>query len=188
MASSPQHTYVLRESLSTVVFWFAAALGVILGGEPLVSGDLLRFATTAPIVALILWFLWMLLFHPHVRYDDERVVVTNIGRVHELPWSRVVAVRQGLTLEFELEDGRRIRATGVTAPRGRGLVLAGLTRGKLGVSSGDFHQNADVLRPVHEAAARTDDPVVSRWDTVPLLIGAVLGVACVGELVVAFAR
>jgi hypothetical protein len=188
VARSAVHSYVLRESLSTVVFWFAVALGGVLAGEPLVSGDVTRFATTAPVVALVLWVLWMVLFHPHVRYDEQRVVVTNIGRVHDLPWARVVAVRQNLSLNFELDDGRRINATGVTAPRGRGLVLAGLTRGKLGVSSGDFHQNADALRPIQAAATPTDESVVSRWDTVPLLVGAVLVVACIGVFVVEFVR
>jgi hypothetical protein len=92
--------------------------------------------------------------------------VTNIGRVHVLPWSRVVTVRQNLTLGFELDDGRRIAATGVTAPRGRGLMLGGLTKGQLGVGSEDFHRNADALRPLQAEAARTDAPVVSRWDVV----------------------
>lgn len=178
MASTPAHRYVLRDTLTTVVFWFAVAVGVVLVGDPLLRGDLPVLAPTASIVALVLWALWMVLFHPHVRYDDERAVVTNIGRVHELPWSRVTIVRQNLNLTFELDDGRRIGATGVTAPRGRGLVLAGMTRGKLGVSSGEFHQNADALRPIQAAAASSSDPVVSRWDAVPLGVGAVLVVLC----------
>jgi hypothetical protein len=179
---------VLRDTFTSVVFWFAVALGVVLAGDPLVRGEFGRFATTAPIVGLALWALWMLLLHPHVRYDDQRVVVTNIGRVYEIPWSRVVNVRQNLNLTFELDDGRRIRATGVTAPRGRGLVLAGLTRGNLGVNSGDFHQHADALRPVQAAATGTDDPVVSRWDRRPLAIGAVLAALAVVDLVVQFSR
>ena len=188
MALALAHSYVLRDTLTTVVFWIAVALGAVLAGDPLVRGDLVQFGRTAPIVALVLWFLWMVMFHPHVRYDDHRVVVTNIGRVHELPWSRVVTVRQSLSLTFELEDGRRIRATGVTAPRDRGLVLAGLTRGKMGVGSGDFHHNADALRPVQAAAAPTSDPVVSRWDVIPLAIGAVVAVAVVVDLAVQFSR
>jgi hypothetical protein len=130
----------------------------------------------------------MLLLHPHVRYDDQRAVITNIGRVHVVPWSRVDTVRQNLNLTFVLDDGRQIRATGVTAPRGRGLVLAGLTRGNMGVNSGDFHQHADALRPVQSAALRTDEPVVSRWDVVPLAIGAVLALAVALDLVVQFSR
>ena len=188
MARALTHSYVLRDTFTSVVFWIAVALGVVFVGDPLVRGDLVRFATTAPIVALVAWILWMVMFHPHLRYDDHRAVVTNIGRVHELPWSRVVTVRQSLNLSFELDDGRRIRATGVTAPRDRGLVLAGLTRGKMGVNSTDFHHNADALRPIQAAAAPSGDPVVSRWDVVPLAIGAVLAVAVVVDLAVQFSR
>ena len=188
MARAPRHSYVLRDTVTSVVFWLGAALGVVLVGDPLLRGDLALVGTTAPIVALVVWVLFLVMFHPHIRYDDERAVVTNIGRVHELPWSRVVTVRQNLNLAFELDDGRRISAIGVTAARGRGLVLSGLTKGRMGVGSEEFHQHADALRPLQAAAARTDAPVVSRWDTVPLAIGAVLVVAVAVDLAVLFAR
>lgn len=186
--AGPAHSYVLRDTVMAVVFWLAAALGVVLVGDPVLRGDLGLVAATAPIVAFVLWSLWMLLFHPHVRYDERQVAVTNIGRVHVLPWSRVVTVRQNLTLAFELDDGRRIAATGVSAPRGRGLVLSGLTRGTMGVGSEDFHRNADALRPIQAAAPASDAPVVSRWDVVPLAIGGVLAVLLVVDLVVLLTR
>lgn len=166
-----------------VVFWLAVVLGVILIGDPVLRGDLALLGTTAPIVAFVIWVLWMVLFHPHVRYDEERAVVTNIGRVHVLPWSRVVTVRQNLGLGFELDDGRRITATGVTAPRGSGMVLDALSRGKLGVGSVDFHRNADALRPLQAAAAASDEPVVSRWDRIPLLIGSGLALLLIIDLI-----
>lgn len=188
MARGPKHSYVLRDTLTSVVFWLGLALGLVLVGDPLVRGDLALFAATAPIVALAVWVLFIVMLHPHIRYDEEHAVVTNIGRVHDLPWSRVVTVRQHLNLGFELDDGRRINAVGVTASRGRGLVLSGLTKGRMGVGSEEFHQHADALRPIHEAAARSDAPVVSRWDTVPLAIGAVLVVAVLVDLAVLFTR
>jgi len=175
----------VRDTLTAVVFWFAAAVGVVIAGDPLVRGDFAVFGTTAPIVGLALWVLFMVLFHPHVRYDEERVVVTNIGRVHDLPWGRVVAVRQNLNLGFELDDGRRVSAVGVTASRSRGLVLSGLTRGKMGAGSEEFHEHADALRPIQAAATTTDEPMTSRWDKVPLGIGGVLLVAAVIDLLVA---
>jgi hypothetical protein len=187
VARAPRHSYVLRDTATSVVFWLGAALGIILVGDPLLRGDVALFARTAPFVALALWLMFVVMFHPHIRYDEERAVVTNIGRVHELPWSRVVTVRQTLNLGFELDDGRRISAVGVTAARGRGLILSGLTKGKLGVGSEEFHQHADALRPLQEAAARSDAPVVSRWDTVPLVIGAVLALAVAVDLVVLLA-
>jgi len=188
VARTPSHSYVLRDTLTMVVFWLAAALGVVLVGDPLVRGDVALFGTTAPIVGLAVWVLFLVMFHPHIRYDDEHVVVTNMGRVHDIPWSRVVTVRQHLNLAFELDDGRRITAVGVTASRGRGLVLSGLTQGKMGIGSEEFHQHADALRPLQESARRSDAPVVSRWDTVPLAIGAVLAVAVAVDLAVLFTR
>ncbi|CAN5181198.1 hypothetical protein BH11ACT3_BH11ACT3_02540 [soil metagenome] len=184
MARAPKHSYVLRDTLTSAVFWIGVVLGVVLVGDPLVRGDFALFARTGAIVALVLWLLFMAMFHPHVRYDDERVVVTNIGRVHDLPWRRVVTVRQNLNLAFELDDGRRISAVGVTAARGRGLVLSGMTKGKMGVGSEEFHQNADALRPIQAAAKETDQPVVSRWDSIPLVVGAVLTVLAVADVLV----
>lgn len=183
-ARGPRHSYVLRDTTTSVAFWLAAALGAVLAGDPLVRGDLPGFARTAPIVAFVVWLLWMVLFHPHLRYDEERVTVTNIGRVHVLPWSRVVAVRQKLNLMFELDEGRWIRSTGVTAPRDRGLLLSGLTKGRMGAGSLNYHRNADALTPLKNAAASTDEVVVSRWDTVPLLVGGVLLVAATVDLIV----
>jgi hypothetical protein len=183
-ARGTRHSYVLRDTTTSVAFWLAAALGAVLAGDPLVRGDLGAFARTAPIVAFVVWLLWMLLFHPHLRYDDERVAITNIGRVHVLPWSRVVAVRQKLNLMFELDDGRWIRSTGVTAPRDRGLLLSGLTKGRMGAGSVNYHRNADALTPLREAAAPSDEAVVSRWDAVPLLVGAVLVVAATVDVIV----
>jgi hypothetical protein len=174
MARKTPGTYVLRDTGTSVVFWIMVALGAVLVGDPLLRGDLPLVGRTAPIVGLVLWVLGMVLFHPHIRYDDERIVVTNIGRVHEIPWGRVLAVRQNLSLSLGLDDGRRISATGVTAPRDRGLLLGSLTRGRMGAGSTDFHRYADALRPLHAEAASTDNATLSRWDVRPLALGAVL--------------
>ena len=181
-------SYLVRDTGVSVAFWLVVAVGVAIVVDTVVRGDLWKFAGTASIVGLVLWVVGMVLFHPHIRYDDERVVVTNIGRVHEIPWSRVVAVRQGLSLTFELDDGRRILANGVTAPRDRGLIMGTLTRGKLGAGSADFHKYADALRLLHDGSATVATPVVtpvvSRWDLPALAIGAVFALAVVAVIVV----
>ena len=184
MKRTGPRSYVVRDTGISVAFWLVAAVGVVIVGDALLRGDLWRFVITASIVALVLWALGMVMFHPHIRYDDARVVVTNIGRIHEVPWNRVVAVRQGLSLTLELDDGRRIRASGVTAPRDRGLVLGTLTRGKLGAGSADFHRYADALRLKQDDATTSDDAVVSRWDLSALAIGAVLALAVIVEIIV----
>lgn len=166
--------YLLRDTGISIAFWLVVAVGVLIVFDAALRGDLWKFAATASIVALVLWVVGMVLFHPHVRYDDERVVVTNIGRVHEMPWSRIVAVRQSLSLTFELDDGRRILASGVTAPRDRGLIAGTLTRGKLGAGSADFHKFADALRLLQSSSEASAAPVVSRWDVQALTLGGAL--------------
>ena len=184
MSRTRPRSYVVRDTGISVAFWLVVAVGVVIVGDALFRGDLWRFVMTASIVALVLWALGMVMFHPHIRYNDARVVVTNIGRIHEVPWNRVVAVRQGLSLTLELDDGRRIRASGVTAPRDRGLVLGTLTRGKLGAGSTEFHKYADALRLLQDGASTSDSPVVSRWDVRALSLGAVLALAVAVEVIV----
>ena len=184
MSRNKPHSYVVRDTGISVAFWLVVAVGVVIVGDALFRGDLWRFVMTASIVALVLWALGMVMFHPHIRYNDARVVVTNIGRIYEVPWNRVVAVRQGLSLTLELDDGRRVRASGVTAPRDRGLVLGTLTRGKLGAGSTEFHKYADALRLLQDGASTSDSPVVSRWDVRALALGAALALAVAVEVIV----
>ena len=178
-------SYLVRDTGTSVAFWLVVAVGVVIVGDSVIRANLGQIAATASIVALVLWVVFMVLFHPHVRYDDARAVVTNIGRIHEIPWSRVVAVRQSLSLTFELDDGRRIRASGVTAPRDRGLIMGTLTRGKLGAGSLEFHKYADALRLLQDGATAADSPVVSRWDVRALAIGAALALAVLVVIIVA---
>lgn len=183
MKGAKTRSYLVRDTGTSVAFWLVVAVGLLIVVDAVARGNLLQLAATASIVALVLWALGMALFHPHIRYDDARVVVTNIGRIYEIPWSRVVAVRQGLTLTFELDDGRRIRASGVSAPRDRGLIVGTLSRGKLGAGSVEFHKYADALRLLHDGAAMSDTPVVSRWDTRALAIGGGLALAVVAVII-----
>ncbi len=184
MKRTQTRSYLVRDIGTGVAFWLVVAVGFLIVVDSAFRGDLFTFAATASIVALVLWAVGMVLFHPHIRYDEAQVVVTNIARIHEIPWSRVVAVRQGLNLTLELDDGRRISASGVSAPRDRGLVLGTLTRGKLGAGSMEFHKYADALRLLHDGAKTTDSRVVSRWDVPALAIGGALALAVVVVVIV----
>jgi len=178
------YSYVVRDTGISVAFWLVTAVGVVLVGDAVLRGNVWQLVLTASIVGLVVWALGLVMFHPHIRYNDDRVVVTNIGRIHEIPWGRVAAVRQSLTLTIELDDGRRIRAIGVAAPRDRGLIMGTLTRGKLGAGSLEFHKYADALRAIHDEATTSDAPVESRWDVRALAIGAVLALAVATEIIV----
>lgn len=179
------HSYVVRDTGTGVAFWLVAVVGLLIVFDAVLRGDLARIAATASIVGFVLWALAMVLFRPHVRYDSSRVVVTNIGRIHEIPWSRIVAVRQNLNLSIELDDGRRISAMGVTAPRDRGLIAGTLTRGKLGLGSLEFHKTADAMRLLHDKAPASAAPIVSRWDVRALAIGGALALAVAAVAVAA---
>ena len=184
MKGSQARSYLVRDTGVSIAFWLVVAVGFLIVVDSAFRGDPWKFAATASIVGLVLWAVGMVLFHPHIRYDEERVVVTNIGRIHEMPWSRVVAVRQNLSLTFELDDGRRISAAGVTAPRDRGLIMGTLTRGKLGAGSAEIHKYADALRLLQDGSTPSVHTVVSRWDTRALAIGAALALAVVVVIIV----
>lgn len=182
MTPPPRHSYVLRDTAMLIVFWLAVAGGAYLLIDAAIRSEWQVLAATAGIVAFALWVLWMCLAHPHVRSFEDRVVITNIGRVHDVPWSRVLEVRQHLNLVFELDDGRSIRALGVTAKRDRGLVLGTLTGGRAGAGSGRFHDDRDDLERLRAAAVASDAPAVSRWDVGPLVVGAVVTLAFVVDI------
>lgn len=166
--------YVLRDTGSILVFWIGCCVLAAIAAEAIVRGDGSYTALVLPLGLLILWVLWLVLFHPQLRYNPQRAIVTNIGRIHEIPWGRVSAVRQRLNVTFELRDGSTIRAAGVTAARGGGHVVRRITSDRVGDPSVGFDQRAAALDALRDAAAPSDSPVVSRWDTYALGIGAVL--------------
>lgn len=185
--AGPEREYVIRDTSLLVVFWLgvvALAALVVLLGTPLFGSDWSLFGFLLPPALLLAWTLWLVLYHPQVRYNPTRALVINIGRVHELPWARVSAVRQRLTLVFDLTNGRTVTAAGVSAPRGAGTVVGGIS-GRLGEAATHFNRNAEALDAQRASAAPTDAQAVSRWDVVPLVIGAVLLVASTIDLLVA---
>ena len=173
--------YVLRSVGSQVGFWIGVAILVVVVGTPIVRADWRVLAFVVAPALLLAWLLWMVLYRPSLRYDAERAVIVNIGRVHVIPWARVTAVRQRLGLEFELDTGRRVTAVGVPPPRRPGNVESLLDRRTR--PAYDFHRDAQLLDGVRQAAPPGPGSVVSRWDIIPLAIGALLVAAVVVEIV-----
>jgi hypothetical protein len=174
--------YTLRSGSSAVVFWIGTVVLGIVVVVPLVSGQW-RVAVFAIAPALFLiWALWIALYRPAVRYDSDRAVVINIGRTHVLPWPRVSHIRQGIGLKFELVGGGEITAVGVPPPRRTGNVASFFDRRTRPVQ--DVTREAELLESVRTAAAPGEAPVVSRWEVVPLVIGAVLLVAIAVEVLI----
>lgn len=172
--------YTLRSSSSVVVFWLGATVIAVLITTPLVQADWRVFALMVAPAFLLIWALWIALYRPAIRYDERRAVVVNMGRTHMLPWHHVTGIRQRLGIDFDLDGGRVVTAVAVPPPRRLGNVASNFDRRTR--PAYDFSRNADILEGFRAAAAPTDESVVSRWDAIPLTIGAVLLVAVAVEV------
>ncbi len=165
---------VPRPQSSLVAFWAAVGIAVVLVGDSLIQGDLTFVARSAPLAALGVWVLWVILYRPRIAFGAERVVVHNPGRVIDIPWARASAVRQKLQIVIELDDGSSVTCWGSPFPDKPGRVRP----------TAATRRAADVAAPLEAARAAAgggaaDRPVSRRWDTPALVIGGVLVVASI---------
>jgi len=182
MPAKPRR-YTVRSSSSTLGFVLGAVVLLVLLVVPVVVGQWRLLGFVLAPALLFAWTLWIVLYRPAVQYDDRTVVIVNIGRVHVLPWARVQRIRQRFSLEFELDDARKpLQAWGVQPPRRSGNIASNFDRKSR--TAPDPDRYVRVLEGFREGAAPSDEPVSTRWDLVPLLIGAVLVVAVIVEIVV----
>ena len=89
-------------------------------------------------------------------------------------------MRQGIGLLFDLDARKTITAYGVPAPRPPGNIASVIDRRTR--PTHDLNRDADLLEGVRSSATPSSDPIVSSWDVVPLVIGAVLVVVVVVEV------
>jgi hypothetical protein len=92
---------------------------VVLLGDAVLRGNGSVAIRIGGVGALVVWAAWMLLVRPSIRVRPDRAVVVNVGRITEVPWSRIVDIRRRLQLVLELDDGRRVEAWGSPFPRRR---------------------------------------------------------------------
>ncbi|GAA2011931.1 hypothetical protein GCM10009739_25330 [Microbacterium ulmi] len=165
----------LRATSSLVSFWAAVVIAVLLVGDAAVRGrwDVVAVAT-APVL-LGVWAMWMLLWRPGIRLEADRAVVINIGRVHELPWSRVEYATQRMQIVFTLDDESTLTAWGGPFSRRPGA------RGPRMDERGTVDA-VDVIELTRAAAVPSSDPVRHRWDAIPLTVGLVLAAVVVAQL------
>jgi hypothetical protein len=83
---------------------------------------------------------------------------------------------------FDLDTGKTIQASGVPAPRRPGIIAGAVDRRTR--PTHDLNHDSDILDGVRRSASPATEPVVSTWDVVPLVIGAVLVVAVVLEFAI----
>lgn len=174
--------YVVRSASAVIPFWVGVVVLAAVVGTPLVQLDWRLFGFAIAPALLLAWILWFVLFRPAVHYDADKAVVINFGRVHVLPWSHVTHVRQGISLVFDLDDGKPVKAFGAPAPRRTGNVMSNFDRRTRPVET--FHREAELLDGFRKSANPDSAPVTTRWDVIPLAIGAALAVAVALEVVI----
>lgn len=165
---------VPRPGSSLVAFWAVVAVAVLLVGEALLQGDLRVFAEAVAPAALVIWIIWMIVLRPHIAFDADHVVVTNPGRIIEIPWQRAVEVRQRLQIVIDLDDGSTVTCWGSPFPEKPGRRRA----------TAESRREADVAGPLEDARRaanlrQRDAQVVRRWDAVSLAVGAACVVLCI---------
>lgn len=169
--TEPQYT--LRSGVALIGFWLAAIVIVLVAGWPLVRGNLAVASFSLPAGGLVIWLLHVTIYQPAVYYDRHRLIVVNVLRVHDIPWARVSALRPSVDLVIELDDGRRLHATGAPYPR-RGLRMS-TEREPRGRGAGrNFDGDVSVLDDFRSHAEPSSEPVVSAFDRLEIAIGLVL--------------
>lgn len=159
----------LRATSSLISFWCAVGLAVFLMGDAAVRGRWDIVGRWLPTALLVLWVLWLFLYRSSVTLKADRLVVTNLARVHDIPWSRVDAVVDVPQLIVELDDSTRVICWGGPfsgrAARNRGEDQLGPVLGAIDARRG--------------AAPGSAEPARRRWDAPVLIAGAVLTVAAI---------
>jgi hypothetical protein len=172
----------MRSATAVIAFWAGAVVLLVVVGIPLVQANWRVFGFLLPPSLLLVWMFWIVLYRPAVHYDPTKAVVVNIGRRHVLPWGHVTRLRQGIGMLFDLDTGKSVQALGVPAPRRPGIIMSAVDRRTRPTQ--DINYDADILDGVRLSAASSSEPVASTWDTIPLVIGAVLVVAVGIELAI----
>ena len=163
-----------RATSTVVSFWVAVGFATVLVGDTLLRGAWATLVAYLPPVLLVLWVLWLVLWRTSVRAQTDRAIVTNLVRIHDVPWSRVAGVRQRGQVILELDDSRQLLCWGGPFP-----TKPGLQRTKRRQPAETFAETLDHYR---RSAQPSDEPVRRRWDLVAIAPGVVLVLAVVAQL------
>ena len=162
-----------------VAFAFIAVAVSVLLGDAAVRGSWSDAARGAGPAALAVWAGWLLLVRPSIRVLPDRAIVFNVGRITEVPWTRVVDIRRRLQLIFDLDSGRSLEAWGSPF----------LSKRSSARTSAAADPVLDVLRGAWMSARDGEDaPVVRRPDTIALVLGGAAVVAALLSIAVGTAR
>jgi hypothetical protein len=174
-------TSIPRPASSLACFWGIAVIAVLLLGDALLSRDWAFLALAVAPTGLVVIAAWILFYRPAIRFGAGGLTVHNPGTVIEIPWARLTSVGQRLQVILYLDDGRRISCWGSPNPVRPGFHRG--SRGRIKGYDGEGRISARITSARDAVGHGSSDTVVRRRpDVVPLVILAVLIVACAVEV------
>jgi hypothetical protein len=163
-----------RATSTVISFWVAVTFAALLMGDAVVRGAWSTVLAYLPPVLLALWVLWLVLWRTSVRALPDRVIVTNLVRISDVPWSRVAEVRQRGQVTLELDDSRQLLCWGGPFPAKPGNPRSSRRR-----PAESFAATLDHYR---RSAPTSADPARRRWDVVAITPGVLLAMAVIAQL------
>jgi len=159
---------VIRPSAGAVWLSITAVIAVGLLVDVVIRGGWIEGLLVAPWPLLLVWFLYVFLYAPHVVADEHGVAVHNILRITRIPWAAIDDIVMRWQLEFRLrpELARRpVQAWG--APRKRPPRRSG---------DAPADVEADILLEMKANAETPGGPtrITHAWDVPALIALAVL--------------
>lgn len=171
---------VLRAPAGLIWLVGVAAVVLFLLGDVVVRGSWQQLLLIAPWTLIPVWFVWVVLYLPHVAIDAEGAHVHNVLRTIHLPWATVDDLVMRWQLEFHLTPDAAAAGFGGR----KGVVEAwSFTRRWRGLGRSRVDETEitlDVMRGKKASAGRQPGarPSVT-WSLAPLVTGAAIAVWCV---------
>ena len=160
-----------RATSTVVSFWVAVGFAAILVGDAVFRGAWPTVVAYLPPVLLILWLLWLVLWRTSVRAEPDQVIVRNLLRIYDVPWSRVSGVRQKGQVILELDDSRSLLCWGGPFPSKPGIPRrSSVVRSRSERPPTSFAETLEVYR---RSAPSSPEPVRRRWDLLAIALGVV---------------
>jgi hypothetical protein len=137
-SAEPRRRVTLRATGGYWILGVTAAL-VLFFVVDAVSRGAWTFALAAlPWELLAVWVVYVVLVRPCVVVEPAKLSIVNIGRVHEIPWTRVDSITSRFQLSVILDDGRRIVSWGApSVGLDRPSILGDSSRRRQGVDHQD---------------------------------------------------
>ncbi len=103
---------VFRAPSATIGLIVAALVALALLVDAGVRAGVGEMLLLAPWVLLVLWFVYVLVYAPHIRTDASGVRVHNLLRIVEFPWSAVRDIELRWQVRFRLSSGQDVSSFG----------------------------------------------------------------------------